>query len=88
MENYYTVTEYAALYNCDTGNVRRMLINGVIKGEKMGNQWIIPKTKKPLSPRSRSHSQKVAIIRQIMIGIRSSFITGRMAIMHCLMIPR
>lgn len=44
MDNYYTVTEYAALYNCDTGNVRRMLINGVIKGEKMGNQWIIPKT--------------------------------------------
>jgi excisionase family DNA binding protein len=44
MDNYYTVTEYAKHFNCDTGNVRRMLINGTIKGEKMGYQWIIPKT--------------------------------------------
>ncbi len=44
MSDYYTVTEFAKLYNKDPGNVRRMLIKGAIKGEKLGNRWIIPKS--------------------------------------------
>ena len=43
MSEYYTVTEFAELYGKDPGNVRRMLIKGLIKGDKLGKQWIIPK---------------------------------------------
>lgn len=44
MENFYTVAEYANLTGKDPGNIRRMLINGELKGEKAGKQWLIPKT--------------------------------------------
>ncbi len=43
MSEYYSVTEYAQLTGKDTGNIRRLLINGTLHGEKLGNQWIIPK---------------------------------------------
>ncbi len=43
MTDYYTVNEYAAMTGKDPGNIRRMLINGIIKGEKIGRQWIIAK---------------------------------------------
>lgn len=44
MNDYYTVSEYAAIVGKDVGNIRRMLINGDLNGEKMGRQWIIPKS--------------------------------------------
>lgn len=43
MSAFYTVSQYAELTGKDVGNIRRMLIQGKIKGEKLGNQWIIPK---------------------------------------------
>lgn len=43
MQNYYTVSEYAIHVGKDPGNIRRMLIDGIIPGEKLGKQWIIPK---------------------------------------------
>lgn len=43
MEKYYTVSEYASETGKDPGNIRRMLISGKLKGEKLGNQWVIPK---------------------------------------------
>ena len=43
MEGYYTVSEYANITGKDTGNIRRKLIKGEIKGEKIGKQWLIPK---------------------------------------------
>lgn len=43
MSNYYTVSQYAKLTGKDPGNIRRLLINGTLKGEKLGKQWIIPK---------------------------------------------
>lgn len=43
MNDYYTVSEYASLYNKDPGNIRRLLISGRIPGEKIGKQWIIKK---------------------------------------------
>ena len=43
MKGYYTVSEYAKLMGKDPGNIRRMLIYGKLLGEKLGNQWIIPK---------------------------------------------
>jgi excisionase family DNA binding protein len=46
MINYYTVSQYAALLNKDVGNIRRLLIKGVLEGEKVGNQWLIPKNAK------------------------------------------
>ncbi len=43
MKDYYTVTEFSKLTGKDPGNIRRMLINKEIHGEKLGSQWIIPK---------------------------------------------
>lgn len=43
MSNYYSVTEYAQITGKDPGNIRKMLINGTLHGEKLGKQWIIPK---------------------------------------------
>ncbi len=43
MKSFYTVTEYAKITGKDSGNIRRMLIQGKLAGEKLGNQWIIPK---------------------------------------------
>ncbi len=43
MKDYYTVSEYSKLTGKDPGNIRRMLIYGKLLGEKLGNQWIIPK---------------------------------------------
>lgn len=43
MEGFYTVSQYAELTGKDPGNIRRMLIRGELQGEKVGNQWMIPK---------------------------------------------
>ena len=44
MKGFYTVSQYAAILGKDSGNIRRMLINGKLIGEKVGNQWLIPVT--------------------------------------------
>ncbi len=43
MSDYYSVSEYSSLTGKDPGNIRRMLIKGLLNGEKIGNQWVIPK---------------------------------------------
>ncbi len=43
MSEFYTVSQYAAINGKNSGNIRKMLISGALKGEKIGNQWIIPK---------------------------------------------
>lgn len=43
MIDYYTVTQFAKLTGKDPGNIRRMLNNGSLVGEKIGNQWVISK---------------------------------------------
>ena len=43
MAEYLSVTEYAGLHGKDTGNIRRLLASGRLKGQKVGNQWIIAK---------------------------------------------
>ena len=43
MNNYVSVSEYARLYHKDPGNIRRHLASGRLDGEKIGNQWVIPK---------------------------------------------
>ena len=43
MTDFYTLLEYAERIGKDPGNLRRMLIQGKIPGEKIGKQWIIPK---------------------------------------------
>lgn len=59
MLDYYTVTEYANLTGKDPGNIRRMLINGKISGEKLGSQWVIPKgTAYPDDKRLKSGNYK------------------------------
>ena len=44
MKGFYTVSQYAAIFGKDSGNIRRMLSNGKLTGEKVGNQWLIPET--------------------------------------------
>jgi len=41
MTNYLSVTEYAKLHSKDPGNIRRLLASNRLKGQKVGNQWII-----------------------------------------------
>ncbi len=43
MSEFYTVSQYAKIKGKDVGNIRRLLIKGLIPGEKIGNQWLIPK---------------------------------------------
>ena len=42
MAEYLSVTEYAGRHGKDSGNVRRLLASGRLKGQKVGRQWIIP----------------------------------------------
>lgn len=42
MSGYLTVSQYSKLTGKDPGNIRRMLIKGVMHGKKLGNQWVIP----------------------------------------------
>ena len=42
MGNYLSVSQWAALHGKDPGNVRRLIQQGRIPAEKVGNQWIIP----------------------------------------------
>lgn len=46
MNEYYTVSQYADAFGKDPGNIRRLLISGDLEGEKVGNQWLIPKNAK------------------------------------------
>lgn len=41
MADYVSVSEYARITGKDPGNIRRMLISGKLKGNKIGNQWVI-----------------------------------------------
>ena len=70
MKDYYTVSEYAKLTGKDPGNIRRMLIYGKLLGEKMGNQWIIPKDaeyprdKRVKSGEYKNWRQKQSVFRE------------------------
>ena len=55
MKKLYTVTEYANLVGKDPGNIRRMLLEGRLEGEKLGKQWVIKEgTEYPVDARIRS----------------------------------
>lgn len=55
MSDYYTVSQFAEVSGKDPGNIRRMLINGTLQGEKVGNQWLIHKeTEVPKDGRIKS----------------------------------
>ncbi len=70
MSDFYTVSQYSAIFGKDPGNIRRMLINRTLMGEKVGNQWLIPKTAKPgedrrlKSGKYRNWRNKVRISRK------------------------
>lgn len=40
---YVSVSQYAQMVGKDPGNIRRMLINGTLAGQKIGKQWVLPK---------------------------------------------
>ena len=42
-DNYMSVTEFANKYHKDVGYIRKILKLGKIKGEKIGDVWVIPK---------------------------------------------
>lgn len=41
---HVTVTEAAELMGCTTGYIRRLLLDGELKGEKLGPIWVVEKT--------------------------------------------
>ena len=43
MEPLLSVSEYAQLYHKDPGNIRRYLASGRLRGQKVGNQWVLAK---------------------------------------------
>ena len=69
MGEYFSVTEYARRTGKDPGNIRRMLINGELPGEKIGRQWAIPKNavcpedKRVTSGRYRNWRKQLEITR-------------------------
>ena len=54
-----SVSQYSKLTGKDSGNIRRMLISGRLKGQKIGNQWVIDDgTPYPSDKRVKSGSYK------------------------------
>ena len=47
MKEYLSVSEYCKKYGKDPGNIRRLLISGKLKGQKIGNQWAISTNQLP-----------------------------------------
>lgn len=79
MNNYLSVSQYAKINQKDPGNIRRLLANGRIKGEKIGNQWaIIADTPYPADKRKKDNfsndKRKRTLInkhKQLMLSINS-----------------
>lgn len=67
MEKYLSVTEYAQLHGKDTGNIRRLLASGRLKGQKVGKQWIIsegtpyPNDKRVITGKYRNWRKRIAM---------------------------
>lgn len=47
MADLLSVTEFAAKFGKDVGNVRRMIQQGRIPAQRIGNQWAIPADTEP-----------------------------------------
>lgn len=47
MADFLSVTEFAALHGKDPGNVRRLIQQGRIPAQRIGNQWAIPADAQP-----------------------------------------
>ena len=55
MTEYLSVTEFASLHGKDPGNIRRLLADGRIEGQKIGKQWVIPaSTQYPADQREKT----------------------------------
>lgn len=44
---YLSVSEFAAIHKMDTGNIRRLILQGRIPAIKIGKQWAIKKDTLP-----------------------------------------
>lgn len=42
MADFLSVSEFSALHGKDPGNIRRLILQGRIPAQKIGNQWAIP----------------------------------------------
>lgn len=51
MADFLSVTEFAALHGKDPGNVRRLIQQGRIPAQRIGNQWAIPADAQPPADR-------------------------------------
>lgn len=74
MTDYYTVSEYAKMTGKDPAHIRRMLIYGRLLGEKIGNQWVIPKDAEyPADNRVKSGNYKLSkLAKEIRYTCRKS----------------
>ncbi len=79
MNNYLSVSEYAKANHKDPGNIRRLLASGRIKGEKIGNQWIIladtpyPADKRKKDDLNNARRKRMLFIKhkELMLSINS-----------------
>lgn len=59
MDELLSVSEWCALHGKDPGNVRRLIQQGRIPAQKIGNQWAIPAdTAPPVDERVKSGKYK------------------------------
>lgn len=47
MADFLSVTQFAALHGKDPGNIRRLIQQGRIPAQRIGNQWAIPSDAQP-----------------------------------------
>lgn len=47
MDNFITITQFCEKYGKDKGNVNRLIHQGRIPAQKLGNQWVIPADAQP-----------------------------------------
>jgi len=47
MADFFSVTEFAEKFGKDPGNVRRLIQQGRIPAQRIGNQWAIPVDAEP-----------------------------------------
>lgn len=47
MSEYLSVTQFGEKHNMDVGRIRRLISEGRIPAEKIGNQWAIPADTQP-----------------------------------------
>jgi len=83
MSKLISVSEYAELTGKDPGNIRRLLSSGRLKGEKIGNQWVLsddtpyPRDRRETTGKYKKHRKNTENISDIMAAVNEMVETLR-----------